>query len=153
MASVLNGLWQSFRVSLHSHTFLITNCTLPLVRPFLSAAHTVFISRSLSVTYPRSLPWPWNPISWPLIELESPWTMVIKLPEAITIKQRWPESAAWSELQRREAVYTEPSEERGDTHTRSSQRCFQWDGRKRVGAEQVLGQRGHQTVYPHGMKY
>ncbi|CAB1450887.1 unnamed protein product [Pleuronectes platessa] len=76
--------------------------------------------------------------------------MVIKLPEAITIKQQWPESAARSELQRQEAVYTEPSEEIGDTHTRSSQGCFQWDGRKRVGAEQCLGQRGNQTVYLHG---
>lgn len=51
--------------------------------------------------------------------------MVITLPEAITIKQRWPESVAWSELQRREAVYMESSEEPGDTHARSSQRCFQ----------------------------
>lgn len=81
---------------------------------------SVYFSHSLSLSYPHSLPLPWNPLSCPLIELGSPWTMVITLPEAITIKQRWPEILARSVLQRQEAVYMEPSKEPGDTHTRSS---------------------------------
>lgn len=94
---------------------------------------------SLPLTQPHSFPWPWNPLSCPLIELGSPWTMVITLPEAITIKQRWSESKAQSALQRQEAVYTEPREEPGDTHNRSSQRCFPQAGRKRLGSAGVEG--------------
>lgn len=124
---------------------------------------TVYFSHSLSLTYPHSLPLPRNPLSCPLIELGSPWTMVITLPEAITIKQRWPEILAWSVLQRQEAVYMEPSKEPGDTHTRSSQRCFPQAGRKRLGSEWVWGQRAEEAlmcfyriqavrIYSHGMK-
>lgn len=75
--------------------------------------------------------------------------MLITLPEPITIKQRWPESIAWSALQRREAVYMESREDLGDTHTRSSQRCFPYAGRKRLGSVGVWGQRvwGHWSVF------
>ncbi len=68
--------------------------------------------------------------------------MVITLPEAITIKQWRPESVAWSTLQRRGAVYMEPSEEPGDTHIRSSQRCFPQAGRKRLGSAAGVGAEG-----------
>ena len=68
--------------------------------------------------------------------------MVITLPEAITIKQQWPECIVWRASQRQEAVYMEPREEAGDTHTRSSQRCFPQAGRKKLGSAGVYGGRG-----------
>ena len=108
MVSMLNGQWQSFRVQQHGHTPSISNRALPLIRLFLSTPSGYF-SHSFSCS---------------LIELGIPWTMVITLPEAITIKRRWPEmecaaeaggclpgahwGARWHPQQKQPEVLTQP---------------------------------------------
>lgn len=93
MFSGLNGLWQSTTVvqQRRPHTF---NHFFSLFF-FFSLR---WLPSTLPSDSPSSLPWPQIPPSRPLAELEDPWTMVITLPEAITVKQQWPAMLACSSV-------------------------------------------------------